>query len=163
MKKIVIYYSFDGNTRLIAENIAKAIDSDILELKLKKETKSKSFMKYAWGLKTAMMSTKPELHPIDKDLKEFDVLFIGAPVWMWTYAPPLNTFFSTYSLSDKKIALFCCHGGQKGRTFEKMKANLADNQIIGEIDFDEPLKHNTDADIKAVKEWAVNILEGARS
>ena len=45
MKKLIIFYSFEGNTKLIAENIAKAIDADILELKPEKEVKTKSFMR----------------------------------------------------------------------------------------------------------------------
>ncbi len=49
MKKLVIFYSFEGNTKLIAENIAQAIGADLLELKPKKKMKSKGFMKFVWG------------------------------------------------------------------------------------------------------------------
>jgi len=159
MKKIVIFYSFEGNTKLIAENIAKTIDADLLELKPKKEIKSKGFMKYVWGGKAAMMKTKPELFPFDEDIQKYDVLFIGTPVWAWTYTPPLNSFFAAYPLLNKKIALFCCHGGGKGKIFDKMKESLKNNQILGEIDFQDPLKNNTDANIEKAKKWAENIIE----
>ncbi len=159
MKKLVIYYSFEGNTKLIAENIAKAIESDILELKPKKEIESKGFIKYIWGGRQAALKIKPELFPFDKDPKEYDVLFIGTPVWAWTYTPALNTFFSSYSLSNKKIALFCCHGGGKGKIFDKMKKALKNNQILGEADFQYPLKKNTDINIQKAKEWAKKIIE----
>ncbi|MBI6872212.1 flavodoxin family protein [Clostridium aciditolerans] len=33
MKKLVVFYSFEGNTRYIAQSIAKAINADLLELK----------------------------------------------------------------------------------------------------------------------------------
>ena len=46
MKKLVIFYSFEGNTKYIAENIAEAVDADILELKPVKDIKSNGFMKY---------------------------------------------------------------------------------------------------------------------
>ena len=49
MKNLVIYYSLEGNTKLIAENIAKKIDADILELKTKKEYHKTGFKKYFWG------------------------------------------------------------------------------------------------------------------
>jgi flavodoxin len=159
MKKIVIFYSLEGNTRLIGENIAKTIDADILELKPKNEIPSKGFMKYLWGGKAAMMKTKPELLPFDTDLQQYDVFFIGTPVWAWTYAPPLNTFFQTHTLSDRKIALFCCHAGQKGKIFAKMKDALKGNQILGEIDFKEPLKNDTGANIEKAKTWAENIIK----
>lgn len=159
MKKIVIYYSFEGNTKLIAENIATAIDADILELKPKKEIKSKGFMKYVWGGKAAMMKATPELLPFDKDIQQYDAIFIGTPVWAWTYAPPLNTFFTTHSLLNKKIALFCCHGGGKGKIFNKMEDALRDNQILGKIDFQDPLRNNTDINIDKAKKWAENIIK----
>lgn len=157
MKKIVIFYSFEGNTKLIAENIAKTIDADLLELKPKKEIKSKGFMKYIWGGKAVIMKTKPELFPIDKDIQKYDVLLIGTPVWAWTYAPPLNTFFTAYSLSNKKIALFCCYSGGEGKIFDKMKKNLKNNQILGEIGFRDPLKIATENNIQKAKDWAENI------
>ena len=159
MKKIVIFYSFEGNTKLIAENIAKTIGADLLELKPKREMQSKGFMKYVWGGKAVMMKAKPELLPMDKDIKGYDVLFIGAPVWAGTYAAPLNTFFSAYSLSNKKIGLFCCHRGWQGEIFNKMKKVLKNNQILGEIDFRDPIKRETEKNIKKAKDWAGNIIE----
>jgi len=159
MKILVIFYSFEGNTKLIAENIAETINADILELKPKKEIKSRGFMKYIWGGQKVLMKTKPELLPLDKNPEEYDVLFIGTPVWAWTYAPPLNTFFSTCLLSNKRIALFGCHGGGKGRIFDKMKAVLKGNQILGEIDFRDPSKMNTDTNIQRAKKWAEDIMK----
>lgn len=159
MKKIVIFYSLEGNTKLIAENIAQTIGADILELKPKEDLKSKGIMKYIWGGKAARMHEQPKLTPLNKDVDTYDILFIGTPVWAWTYAPALNTFFSTHLLSNKKIALFCCHGGGKGKTFNHMKEALKDNQILGEIDFQDPLKNNTDENIEKVKKWAKNIME----
>ncbi len=151
MKKLVVYYSFEGNTKLIAEHIAKTINADILELKPKIEIRTKGFMKYLWGGKQAMMKTKPELLPFDKNVQDYDILFIGTPVWAWTYAPPLNTLFTSYRIADKKIALFCCHGGGKGNIFDKMKKALKNNQILGEIDFQDPLKNNTNANIQRTR------------
>lgn len=159
MKALVVFYSFEGNTKLIAENIAKIVNADILELKPKKEIKSKGFMKYFWGGKAAIMKTKPELFPIEKNPQNYDILFIGTPVWAFTYAPPLNTFFSTSPVSNKKIVLFCCHGGGKGRIFDKMKKALKGNQILSEIDFHDPLKKNTDMQIQRAREWAENIIK----
>lgn len=159
MKKIVIFYSFEGDTKMIAENIAQAIGADILELKPKQDLKSKGFMKYVWGGKAAMTHEQPELLPLDKDINSYDILFIGTPVWAWTYAPALNTFFSAHLLLDKKIALFCCHGGGKGKIFDHMKDALKDNQILGEVDFQDPLKNNTDENIKKAKKWAEKIIE----
>jgi len=159
MKKIVIFYSFEGNTKIIAENIAQKIEADLLEIKPKKEIKSKGFMKFVWGGKAAIMKTKPELLPLTKDITEYDMIFIGTPVWAWTYASPLTTFFSAHLLSNKKIGLFCCHGGGKGKIFDKMKQALENNEILGEIDFQDPLKKETQKNIQKAKDWAENIIK----
>ncbi|MFH2137374.1 MAG: flavodoxin [Candidatus Omnitrophota bacterium] len=159
MKKIVVFYSLEGNTRLIAENIAKTVNADILELKPKKEIPAKGFMKYVWGGRAAMMKTKPELLPLDKDIQNYEVIFIGTPVWAWTYAPPLNAFFTAHPIANKKIALFCCHGGGKGNIFDKLKQVLPGNQILGEIDFQDPSKRNTENNLKKAKDWAKNIVK----
>jgi len=49
MKKPVVFYSFEGNTKLISESIAEAIGADLMEIKPQKEMRSKGFMKFVWG------------------------------------------------------------------------------------------------------------------
>lgn len=159
MNKLVIFYSLNGNTKLIAENIAQAAGADLLELKPKKDIPSKGLMKYLQGGKAAVTKAKTELLPFDKDPGQYDLFFIGTPVWAGTYTPALNTFFATHPLSNKKIALFCCHLGGKGKIFDKMKEVLKDNHILGEIDFKEPLKKNTDENIKKARDWTEIIIK----
>ena len=161
MKKLVVFYSLEGNTKLIAESIAEAVGADILELKPKKELNPKSLMKYFWGGKEAIMNKKPELLPLDKNPNEYDLLFVGTPVWAWTYSSPANTFLSTHSLTNKKVALFCCSGGAKGKTLDKMKKAFGSSEILGEIDFRKPLKHSRNLNVQKAKEWAKAITEAS--
>ncbi len=158
MRKLVIYYSFESNTRFIAENIKEEIDADILELKPKKEMISKGFMKYIIGSIDVLMKKKPELLPLGKEPQDYDILFIGTPVWAWSYAPALNTFFSSAELRDKKIALFCCHTGRQGEVFEKMKKTLAGNKVLSQMDFLDPLKSDKDGHAKKAKQWAKIVI-----
>ena len=159
MKSLVIYYSLDGNTRFISEVIAKACGADILELKPKDEKKVTGFKKYLWGGRQVFKREKPEIMPFDKVPQDYDFLFIGTPVWAWRHAPAVETFFSNVSLRNKKIALFCCHGGGKGRTLEKMADRLEGNEIVGKMDFKEPLRHNKDASSERTMQWVSQILK----
>lgn len=158
MKILVVYYSLSGNTKLMAEQLAQSVGADVLELKLKQDIAAKGFMKYLQGGRAAMKKEQPELLPFTQNPQEYDLLFIGTPVWAWTYTPALNTFFATSALTNKKIALFCCHGGGKGNIFEKMKEALAGNEFVGEIDFVEPAKSNTQEKLEAAKQWAEGIV-----
>jgi len=159
MKMLVIFYSFEGNTKLIAENIAKEINADILEINPVEKIKTKGFMKFFWGGKQAMMNEKPPLVPFNINPNNYDIIFIGTPVWAWGPAPPIKSFFEQCKISEKNIALFCCHGGAKGKTLEKMKSAIGENNnFIGQIDFIDPLKKNTKKNINLAINWAKNIL-----
>ncbi len=160
MKTLVIYYSFEGNTKLMAEAMAEAVGADLLRLQPRREIQTHGFMKFVWGGKAAMMKDKPELLPLDKNPDDYDLLLLGTPVWAWTYAPPMNTFLSGTPLSGKKIALFCCHGGGKGAIFEKMKAALPGNEFLGEIDFRDPAKRDMEANRGKAQDWARSMAGG---
>ena len=156
-RKLVVYYSLSGNTAFIGKTIAETIGADVLELMLKKEMKPRGFMKYVRGGKQVFRKEKPELLPMDKEPSSYDVLFIGTPVWAFSFTPALRTFFENVKLSGKKIALFCCSGGGPGKTVEKMKKQLAGNDFIGEIGFIEPLRDKHKNREKAVN-WAREIM-----
>jgi len=155
-KKLVVFYSFEGNNRLISKAISKEVKADLLELKPVKEIKTRGFMKYFWGGKQVLMKEKPALKPLSKDPQKYDLIFIGTPVWALTFSPPLRSFFSKVKLKNKKIALFCCHEGHKGKTLEKMESELKGNKIVGKTDFIYPLEDKLNNKRKAVS-WAKSL------
>lgn len=159
LKSLVVFYSFEGNTRFIAQTIAAEIGGELLELKPKKEIQTHGFMKYVWGGRQAMMKEKPELLPYQFDPDEFENIFIGTPVWAFTFAPPVNTFLANHTLKDKKIALFCCNEGGLGKTFEHFANSLAGNQIIGQMAFYAPLKKGKESTEIAAREWARKMMQ----
>lgn len=156
MKKLVIYYSFEGNTRFVAESIARETGAELLELKPKKEMKGHGFSKFIWGGRQVMLKIKPELEPLAKNPAEYDFIFIGTPVWASNFAPALRSFFSQVKFRDKKFVLFCTHESQPGKTFENMRKELAGNEIIGEHDFKNVIKEK-DRNAAAVVQWIKEI------
>ncbi len=159
LKKIVIYYSFDGNTKLIAKSMAGAIGADLMPVIPRKELTSKGFSKYFWGGSQVMMKRKPALMPLTFDPADYDLVIIGTPVWAWTSSPPVTAFLSSIELRDKHIALFCCHGGNAGKTFVHMKRLLPDNLFIGEIEFLEPLRNNRNQAVERAEKWAGELID----
>lgn len=158
MKNLVVFYSMQGNTEFVANTIAKETNSDMLKLKPKKELRKFGFLKYFIGGMQSLFKIKPKLVKFDKDPQDYDTLFIGSPVWASTYSSPFNTFFNQVDLKDKKIALFCSCQGDKGKTFKNMKEKLKDNEIVGEMDFFEPLHKDREMNTKKAADWARNIV-----
>lgn len=159
MKTLIVYYSFDGSTKLMAEKMAEASDADLLAIKPKEEIATHGFMKFVWGGRQAMMKAQPELLPIDKNAVDYDLIVVGTPVWAWTYTPPIRTFFEQHKFTGKKVAVFCCHSGGMKTTLEQMKAALVGNEILGEIDFKEPAKRNTEENIQRAVEWIKKLVQ----
>jgi flavodoxin len=159
MKTLIVYYSLDGNCHFIAETLAAQTQGDLLRLKLKDEIKSDSWTKFIWGGKQVMMKEKPELLTFEKNPLDYDLIIIGTPVWAWHYAPALNTFFEKVKLTNKKIAVFCCHGGQPGNTLKLLKEQLIGNENLGEIDFKEPLKNDKQQAAALAKNWIINLTK----
>lgn len=158
MRTLIIFYSLEGNTKFIANSINEELQGDIIELKPKKSIPNKGFKKYLWGGKQVMFGEKPEIEDINIYLDNYDLIVFGTPVWASNFAPVFNTFFAKYHINNKKIALFCCHGGGKeGKTFLKFKEQLKENKFLGEIEFEEPLKKDSDNNALNAKQWARNM------
>lgn len=158
IKSLVIYYSFEGNTRLVAESMAQSIDADLLSLQPEKEMESKGFSKYLWGGSQVMMKRKPALKPFEVNPSEYDLILIGTPVWAWTYSPPVATLLQSVDFSNKYIGLFTCHGGQNAKTFHHMRKQLDKSIVLGEMDFFEPATKDRDDSILRAQKWASEMV-----
>ncbi len=159
MKKLVVYYSFEGDTKLIGDAIAEEIGADVLELKLLKEVKKKEYMKNYLGEKQVLMKTKPILLPFDIKPQDYDLIIIGTPIWSGTFAPAIRTFFTEEKFSDKKIGLYYCFTVKAGLISEHLKKELKNNIILDEIGFKDPKKINPEKGIERAKKWANNLLD----
>lgn len=157
----VIYYSFEGNTRLVAQVIAAQTGADLVELKPQKELATHGFMKYFWGGKQTVMKEKPALLPLARRPEEYDLIFLGTPVWAFTFAPPLKTFLAEHSIQNKQIALFCCDEGGKGKTFANLRVALTGNEILGEIELVAPLRKDQAVVKQQVQKWAEAMCQQA--
>jgi flavodoxin len=140
MKTAVVFYSLDGNCALVAEEIKTQINADLIPLYTKDEKKRGKIGKFFWGGGMVFYHIKPPLKPYSFDASGYDLIILGVPVWAGSPAPPVKTFLSETGIKNKKIALFVCHGGGKGKSLEKFKALLEGNEIKGAADFREPAK-----------------------
>ena len=94
-------------------------------------------------------SFRPEIEHSDFKIEEYDVIFLGFPIW-WYVAPTIiNTYLESYDFSGKKIILFATSGGSKfGNTAEELKISVADDVEIVEGEL-----LNGRQSIASVKAW----------
>lgn len=145
MKALIVYYSLEGNTKLIAEKLADLVGADLLELVPKKAYPTGKMSKFLFGGKSAVMSESPELEPYSTDISVYDTVILGTPVWASRCAPPLRSFLENNSLSEKRTAAFACAAGKSaGKTFDILE-ELSGSKLIASELFTDP-KDGRDSD-----------------
>ncbi|MBP5563955.1 MAG: NAD(P)H-dependent oxidoreductase [Bacteroidales bacterium] len=107
---LVLYYSQTGNTKAVAEEIANKLGADIEEITMEDPYDPDFQATIDRCLKEREQDILPTIHPVKADLANYDVIFLGYPVWFGTYAPPVITFLNGADLSGKKIVPFCTFG-----------------------------------------------------
>ncbi len=66
------------------------------------------------------------------DPEEYDVIFIGYPIWWYRLPMILNTFFDTYDLSGKTIVPFNTHAGSRdGGTYQQIEELEPGATVLG--------------------------------
>lgn len=162
VKILVVYYSLSGNTRLIAEKIAEKINVTLLEIKPKKEIEDKA-TKYMWGGMQVTMKQKPELLPFSVNPLDFDLIFIGTPIWAWRQSAPISSFISQVDLKGKKVAIWMCGAGVRSeKTMNRFKKALEGVDIIDSIGFQEPLSNQTEEQVKNAQAWAEKVVNSIK-
>ncbi len=122
MKTLIVYYSLEGNTRLVAQRLAEATGAELLELKPAKAYPTGRISKFYFGGKSAVMCEKPVLEPYSADVSQYGTVILGTPVWAGRCTPPLRSFLGAESLLGKRVAFFACAGGDSaGKTFELLE------------------------------------------
>lgn len=127
--KLVAYFSASGVTGKAAKELAEAVKADIYEIKPAVPYTSADL---DWMDKQSRSSiemqdpgSRPALANHNANIEEYEVIFLGFPIW-WYVAPHIiNTFLESYDFSGKTIVLFATSGGSGfGRTLEQLEDSV---------------------------------------
>ena len=109
-KVLVLYYSLTSNTKTVAQEIATRLDADIEEITLV-EPYDTAFQATIDRCKADReKGITPEIKPLKSNLADYDIIFLGYPIWFGTYAPPIASLLEKVDLSDKQVVPFCTFG-----------------------------------------------------
>lgn len=114
MRSAIIFYSYSGNTRKVAKELqdylGKQGSAELIELKAKDETDS-----FVGQCRRAMFRKEAQIEDVQFDLKGFDLVCLGTPVWAFGPAPAMNTYLKKCTgLENKSITVFTTYGSGTG-------------------------------------------------
>ena len=136
-KTLVAYFSCSGVTKRVAVKLADAACADLFEM-VPEVPYSNADLNWndAHSRSTVEMrdkSSRPAISTKVSDMKRYDVVFVGFPIW-WYVAPTIiNTFLESYDFSGKTVILFATSGGSGfGKTVENLKNSVSSTTILKE-------------------------------
>lgn len=104
---LVAYFSYSGTTRSIANAISEKTGGDLFEI-TPQAGYSNVYMESNSEIRN---NERPALTDTVENMDEYDVVFVGYPVWWHATPAPINTFLESYDLTEKLIIPFCTSGG----------------------------------------------------
>ena len=125
-KKLVAYFSASGTTAAVAKTLSEAAGADLYEIKpqvpytradldwMNKKSRS--------SVEMNDKSFRPSLADRDAHVEDYDIIFLGFPIWWYTAPTIVNTFLESYDFTGKTIILFATSGGSGlGKTAADLK------------------------------------------
>ncbi len=154
MKTLVVYYSKSGNTRRVAEEIAKALGGETEEI-IETGAKRSGILGFLLAGRGAIMREKSAIEAPKKRPADYDLIFVGSPVWGWNLVPAVRSYLGAVDLREKPVAFFCTMGsnGEK-KTFESMRELVPNSGALGELAILQAELKSPDALAKRVAAWA---------
>lgn len=132
MKALITYFSCSGVTAKVAKTIAEVVQGDLFEIKPEipytvadlnwKDKNSRS------SIEMKDKSSRPAIVSKVENINQYDVIFVGFPIW-WYVAPTIiNTFLESYDFKGKTIIPFATSGGSgAGKTDKYLKQSCLED------------------------------------
>lgn len=132
-KKLIVYYSYTNNTKMIAEKIQEKLHCDLLEIKpvVPYSEDYDTVVRLEQNNETSKKT--PAIQEIGVDLNKYDEIILGSPVWWYSIVPVIRTFLKENDLSGKTIIPFATNAGWLGHTFEEIKELCPKSKVEKEM------------------------------
>ena len=119
MNQLIIYYSYSGSTRKIANGLAKKENADIFEINdYKPLGKLKA---YTAGIIASMRGKAWQIKPPDIEISKYDKIIMFAPVWANNPPPAFNAILE-YLPSEKSIDIKMVSMSGKSNCKERLES-----------------------------------------
>lgn len=154
-KSLVVYFSWSGNTENVAKSIQSQTDSDIFEIVPATPYSDDYDTVVDLAQEEQKNNARPAISNSIENIEQYDVVYVGFPNWWGDMPMILYTFFDTYDLSDKTVALFCTSGGSGlSGTVNEVKSLEPNATVTQGLHIGSGSSSNPDS---AVSEWLNDI------
>ena len=114
-KTLVAYFSASGTTAGIAQQLAKVAEADLHEIKPEKPYTDADL---DWRNKQSRSSvemdnksSRPAITDKLQNMQDYDMVYVGFPIWWYTCPTIINTFMEAYDFNGKTVIPFATSGG----------------------------------------------------
>ncbi len=123
-KILVAYFSWGGNTRTVATQIAQLTGGTLYEIQpATPYTTNYNELAYTVARNELDTDARPALKETDTDFSQYDYVFLGCPVWWQTAPMIMSTFCETYSFDGKTVIPFCTYASTgRDATLQKLSS-----------------------------------------
>ena len=134
-KKLVAWFSVSGVTAKVAREIAAVEGAECFEIVpespytavdldwTNKQSRS--------TLEMTDLNCRPATVGSVEDMAQYDVIFVGFPIWWGREPSVVDTFLTSYDFSGKRIVPFCTSGGSDiGKTAERIQTLVSESASV---------------------------------
>lgn len=148
-------YIEKGNTSIVADIIAEQTGGDLFEIRTLSAYPDNYEETTDIAKQEQKENARPELADNLEDISDYDVVFIGYPVWWGDMPMAVYTFLERHDLSGKTIVPFCTHAGSGLSSTESSIAALFPNATVldGLAISGSTAQNNKEETDGAVMEW----------
>jgi flavodoxin len=109
-KVLVLYYSQNGATQAVAEELQKQLGADIERIEAEVPYDGDFQATIQRSGQEREKGETPALKELKSKIADYDVIYLGYPIWFGTYAMPIATLVKEQDFAGKTIVPFCTFG-----------------------------------------------------
>lgn len=134
-RMLVVYYSWsNGNTKRIAEQLARRTGADIARIETVQPYTGSYDEVVDQGQREVNEGYRPPIQPLGVNVADYDVIAVGTPTWWYTMAPAVLTFLEGKDFTGKTVIPFMTNGGWPGHVLRDMKKACRGAQFAYEME-----------------------------
>lgn len=157
-KELVLYFSVYGTAKTVAEEIAKQTGAELREI-VPEVPYDGNRDHYSALLRVAQKEHDTNAHPVIKEdlpIADYDRIYIGYPMWCYTFPMIIYTLFEQYDFSGKTIIPFNTHmGSRDGGTYQTIKDLAPKAKVLTGLPVE--MRDAENGPVRAVEKWLASL------